>query len=274
MGTILHEEHELLGATFVEVDEELMAAESYVGEVSLDVQLRGCVLADLSPYTYRYVSGPDSRRMLSALTCAPELSVGECGFCPMLAGDASLVSVPLVLVTGDTEYALLDPSPRGVVAEAWLSFVEGIKQGDEVVFEEVDDLAAHTMLVPLMIAGQKADYVLSDYLMASQRPPLPGRVESLLLDRMPMIVAGIPWSLDVPGYLILVPAQVARVMWRSLLSFLAVGPLGQRGLYELLAKLPFGKELCDTEKLPMDVKTLERWGLLREDRTFIGARGL
>ena len=274
MTTLLHDEHGLLGASFTEIGEDLHAAERYRNELSLADQLRGCAVCDLSAYAYRYVSGPAARNMLAAITCSPVLEVGKCGFNAILAGDGSLVSVPFILATGDNEFVVIDASPRGEVTQGWLSFVEGIEQGGVKPFSEIDDLAAHTMLVPLLLAGNKADYVLKDYLISVQKPPQPGVVEQLFLDRIPMLVAGIPWSLDVPGYLVLVPADKAQIYWRSLFSFISVSPMGRQSLHELLSKLPFGNALLDTSKVELDAKTLEGWGLLREDRTFIGARSL
>ena len=273
-NSVLHAEHEVLGATFVEVAEDLPAPESYFGEAGASELLEGCALVDLSCYVYRLVSGEASPALMAA-TCTNEpLAVGECAFSPMLTGDGSLASVPLVLRTGDTEYALIDASPRAEVMQGWLSFVEGIEQNGYAPFGSVEDESAQEMLVPLMLAGSDATAVISDYVSGPDALPREGKVVSTKLDRIQSLVARVPWGLDVPCYIAMVPSQVARVVWRSLLSFPAVSPMGRRGLSEVFARLPFGAQLAETSRVELAADTLSSWGLLRDDRTFIGARTL
>ena len=272
--SVLHAEHELLGATFVEVTEELLAPDTYFGEAAAQVLLEGCALADLSCYTYRLVSGSASASLIAA-TCTTELpQVGECTFSPMLTGDGSLASVPLVLRTGDDEFAVLDASPRGEIMQGWLGFVEGIEQNGYRPFGDVSDEPAQEMLVPLMLAGASATTILSDYVPSVDALPREGRVVSVALDRIQSLVARVPWALDVPCYVVLVPPQLARVVWRSLLSFPAVSPMGRVGMMELLSRLPFGHAVLKTSRVELKAADIASWGLLRTERSFIGARAL
>ena len=273
-NSVLHAEHEVLGATFVEVGDESLVPESYFGEQPAAELLKGCALADLSGYTYRYLSGAAAAQLVSATSTTWVPLVGECAFSPMLTGDGSLASVPLVMRTGDDEFALVDPSPRGEVVEGWLGFVEGIEQNGVKPFGEVTDEPAQDMLTPLVLAGASARAVLSDYVASADELPQPGKVVSTKLDRIQVLVAGVPWGLAEDCFLVLAPTTTARVLWRSFLSFPVVAPMGQRGLHELLARLPFGRRVLETSRVELGAAEVSSWGLLRSEHSFIGARGL
>jgi aminomethyltransferase len=81
--------------------------------------------------------------------------------------------------------------------------------------------------------------------------------------------------LDQPCYAILVPPAFARILWRSLLSFESVRPLGTEGLSGLAtAALPWAESLRDEGRIRLDAELLLAHGLVRGANDFVGARGL
>lgn len=276
MGT-LYEEHLLLGASFLPNESTgLLAVRSYPceGEKDLGEALLGAVVADLTGTTYALLSGdaaPDLAR--SALAGRP-LSVGDASFEAVLRGDGSVLGAPLVLRTGDHEHVLLDPTPRGEATTAWLELVRGAG-GDEGPLRDCSLEDACGMLVPLLCAGDGAGRVVSDYLVRTgARLPRTGEVASVLLDAIPALVARVP-VIDAEAYLLLVPAPSARAIWRSLLSFAEVSPVGVEAVRELFAsRLPWAAALSAPGPVALGRAELEGWGIVRAGDDFVGARGL
>lgn len=271
----LYEEHLLLGARFLPNESTgLLAVRSYPceGEKDLDEALFGAVVADLTGTTYALLSGdaaPDLAR--SALAGRP-LSVGEASFEAVLRGDGSVLGAPLVLRTGDHEHVLVDPTPRGEAAVAWLELVRGAG-GDEGPLRDCALEDASGMLVPLLCAGKGAGSVVSDYL-SQARLPRAGEVASVRLDAIPALLAHVPVA-GCEAYLLLVPAPSSRAIWRSLLSFAEVSPVGVEAVRELLARsLPWAAALSAEGPVALGRAELEGWGIVRDGDDFVGARGL
>ncbi len=276
MGT-LYQEHVFLGANFEpSIDEGYQCVSSYVAEKdAVDAMEEGCVLCDLTGSTYQLVSGPDAAAMAQAAFCAKRLAVGECAFEPALGGDGCLMSVPLVVRCGDTEHVVLDMSPRGPVALAWLGFLATAEEGGVRPFGNTAIEDATSMLVPLMLAGKAASHVLSDYL-HGQALPMPGQVASLTLDAISAVVACAPVTPSgIRAYFLFVPPAKARVLWRSFLSFEEVAPVGllgaKRALYSLV---PFSELVEKNDKVIVTKEQLEDLGLIRADGGFIGCQAL
>ena len=271
---ILHEEHLLLGARLAQTATGALEVSSYAGEKDLASALEGAALADLAGSTYLLVSGPGSAPLVHAALCGRELAVGEAAFEGCLSGDGGLVSVPLALRTGDGEHVLLDPSARGPVLSGWLEFLAGLEGPEGAAFPGVALDDASGMLVALLLVGRAAEEVLSDY---ARTEPLPaaGAVAPVHLDAIPCLVARLPEELAAPGYLVLVPPASARVLWRSLLSFNEVAPVGHEALRELVAtSLPWGAALAEEGPCRAGRPELEAWGLVRDEGDFVGARAL
>ena len=273
---ILYEEHLLLGARFRASESTgLLAVSSYPceGEKDLGEALVGAVVADLTGTTYLLLSGDRAPELARAALAGGPLAVGEASFEALLRGDGRVLGAPLVLRTGDHEHVLLDPTPRGEVGAAWLEYVRGAG-GDEgpLAASSVED--ASGMLVPLLCAGAASGRVVSDYLRRTgARLPRPGEVASLMLDAIPAIVARVPAPAD-EAYLLLVPAASARVIWRSLLSFSEVSPVGVDAVRVLAGRLPWSARLGEGGPAAMGREELEGWGLVRAGDDFVGARGL
>lgn len=272
---ILHEEHLLLGARIGE--SRLGGAEvvSYPGEKDPDRALdEGALLTDLTGSAYLLVSGAGAPALVRAALCGRPLAVGEAAFEGCLSGDGGLVSVPLALRTGDSEHVLIDPTPRGCVLDGWLGFLSGLEAEGESAFPgaRVDD--ATEMLVALLLAGRSSEAVLSDYVHAEPLPQ-PGSVVSVHLDAISALVARLPRDLGTPAFLVLVPVASARTLWRSLLSFNEVAPVGHDALRRLFARrLPWGDAVAREGRERVSRAALARWGIVREGADFVGARAL
>lgn len=270
---ILHDEHLLLGAHLVDSDLGGLAVASYAGEKDLDSALEGALLADLSGSAYLLVSGPGSPALSRAALAGRALAVGEAAFEACLAGDGALVSVPLTLRTGDGEAVLLDPSSRGAVLAGWLAFLAGLEGEGGRAFPDAEVTDASEMLVALLLAGDAAEAVLSDYARTEPLPPA-GTVAPTHLDAIGALVARLPEDAGVPGFVVFVPPASARVLWRSFLSFNEVTPVGQEALRALAARAPWGSALAREGRCPVALDELRRWGLLRDEADYVGARAL
>lgn len=271
----LREEHVLLGASFGELAAaDVPPVTSYAGEGELEGLLSGAVLADLTGTAYLLVSGEDAPGLFCAAACGRELAVGETAFEAVLTGEGRLLSVPLALRTGDHEYVLLDPTHRGAALAAWLGFVRGARGGDgRMPFAAADVEDASGMLVPLMLAGARSGEVLSDYVRTpGEALPGEGAVAAVHLDAIPALVARVPGA-GPQAWLALVPAARARAVWRSLLSFTEVAPVGTRAAGDVLSDgRPWSRALPEDGPLDVPRADLAAWGLVREGDDFVGAR--
>ena len=73
----------------------------------------------------------------------------------------------------------------------------------------------------------------------------------------------------------MVPPVHTVILFRSLLSFETVHPLGHKQLIEgLKTYLPWFSELASNTKVVVAKDKLEGWGLLRASDDFIGAKGV
>jgi len=127
--------------------------------------------------------------------------------------------------------------------------------------------------IDYLLAGKKAKKVLLDYL-GEQELPQDSSLCNLLLDQsIPALVANVS-SKKIPAYLVMVPPVHTVILFRSLLSFEVVHPLGRKQLLEALKMyLPWFSELVSHTKVVIAKDKLEGWGLLRDSYDFIGARG-
>lgn len=268
---VLRSEHELLGARFADGGETGPAAvERYANESPDGADT---LLADLTGATYLLLSGTGAASLASAALAGRPLSVGECAFEAVLAGDGALVSVPLALRSGDDEIVLLDPSRRGPVLSGWLGFLCGsvAEKNPALAGARLDDAA--DMLVCLALFGPGAARVLSDYVCDPSELPAPGQVRQVALDAIGCMVARPLLPADA-AYLLFVPPAAARRLWRSVLSFTEVEPVGHAELRARLAGLPWGGLLAGTDAVRAEAGPLAEQGLVRAGDDFVGARAL
>ena len=271
--SILHTELEYLGAQFSTSTEGFNLAQSFYGEKPLEEALRDCALVDLSGISYTLISGAVAQNFVEAVFAGKQLEVGEASFECALTGDGSLSSIGLLARSGQNEYVVLDASERSLVLEEWLSIIASVEQNGVAPYAEVSLEDATPLLTPLLLAGKKAKKVLMDYL-GEQQLPEDSKLCNLMLDQtIPALVANVSTK-KVPAYLVMVPPVHTVILFRSLLSFEMVHPLGHKQLIEgLKTYLPWFSELASNTKVVVAKDKLEGWGLLRASDDFIGARG-
>lgn len=271
----LYQEHVLLGADLEPSgDGKLMRAVSYPSEKASGPDPDGAVVSDLTGSTYVLIKGPHASELMEAAFCGPKLQPGECGWECALTAEGALTSVPLVIRTGENEYALIDPSGRGEVVVAWLGFLAQIEQNGFAPYEGTKIEDAIDMLHPLLLAGNAATKVLSDYVEHPRELPQPGQVRSTHLDKIPAVAARAPLpGASLPTYVLMVPPTRAATMWRSFLSFTEVAPAGSASLARAMGQLlPWYPVLDEKDQVKPTAAELDGWGLLREARDFVGAR--
>ena len=271
--SILHTELEYLGAQFSTSTEGFNLAQSFYGEKPLEEALKDCALVDLSGISYTLVSGTVAQNFVEAVFAGEQLEVGETSFECTLTGDGSLSSIGLLARSGQNEYVVLDASERSLVLDEWLSIIASVEQNGVAPYAEVSLEDATPLLTPLLLAGKKAKKVLMDYL-GEQQLPEDSKLCNLMLDQtIPALVANVSTK-KVPAYLVMVPPVHTVILFRSLLSFEMVHPLGHKQLIEgLKTYLPWFSELVTNTKVVLAKDKLEGWGLLRDSDDFIGARG-
>ena len=271
--SILHTELEYLGAQFSTLTEGFNLAQSFYGEKPLEEALKDCALIDLSGIGYTLVSGTSAQNFVEAVFAGKQLEVGETSFECALTGDGSLSSIGLLARSGQNEYVVLDASGHSLVLDEWLSIIASVEQNGVAPYAEVSLEDATPLLTPLLLAGKKAKKVLMDYL-GEQQLPEDSKLCNLMLDQtIPALVANVSTK-KVPAYLAMVPPVHTVILFRSLLSFEMVHPLGHKQLIEgLKTYLPWFSELASNTKVVVAKDKLEGWGLLRASDDFIGARG-
>lgn len=273
---ILYQEHLLLGAQFGEgrfphlaLPQRYGAAQGESGAFS-----QGAALSDLTGTRSLLVSGAPAQAFCEAAFAGRRLAVGECRFEPALGGDGTLMSVPLLARTGDSEYVLWDASERYELLASWLEFLAGVSQDGYAPYAGLQREDVTGRLVPLTLWGPGSAHVLEDYLSSGVSLPGRGHVRDVSLDRIPGIVAAPPTA-DGSCHLVLVPPDYARTIWRSLLSFNEVTPVGEEALVaHAEGQLGWLGWIEDTDKIVPTAAELQRWGLARPDGGFVGARAL
>ena len=272
--SVLYTEELALGASFNEGD-ALTGPASYLATDESKPFKEGAALTDLSGMLLLVAGGSPTPSFMGATLGGRKLQVGECSFEVSLLGDGAIASIPLAARTGEGEFLIMDASPRASVLGGWLDFIAKVEQGGirpyvGLALKEMTD-----RLVPLALAGPAAQAVLSDYVPKGQSLPKSGQVENLDLDGH---ITSIVMRPDLPGdpnYLLLVPPAYARVLWRSLLSFNTVTPVGyQAHLSWRGSVLPSLSRLDELDRLSMFPAELSHDGLIRLEHDFIGARGL
>ena len=250
----LYEEHLLLGATFERTELGALRTVAYGASAPVAESLEdGTLLADAS-----------GMRML--------LASGD----PVAAfGEAAFAAEPMAVGRADHELLAFDASPRAGVLSAWLTFVASIEQNGFRPYEglEVEDVSRD--LVPLALWGNDAPRVLGDYVGGASALPRAGHVANLMLDgHIPVVACAVSLG-GAPMYVLLVPPDFARVLWRSLLSFTGVRPTGLAELWDAArARAAWLDALQRPDRMRLDRADLLEWGLIRPSADFIGGRAL
>jgi aminomethyltransferase len=267
----LYREHLALGARFG--DDAVVT--SYAHEEEGVVQEHGqAVLCDITHAQVLYFAGPDAPAFAHAAFAIEPLSVGACAFGAVLTGDGKVTSIPLLARTGSQEYIALDSTPRASVLDGWLSFLAHVSSDGYAPYAHMQAQDVTAKHVVLSLQGEAAPSVLGDYV-GEQTLPIPGHVASVLLDRIPCIVLNVG-TYETPSFVIMVPPNAAVVLWRSLLSFTEVAPVGTQTFVRMESRRhPWLARLCDTsDRLDFSREALVRDALIRGTDDFVGARAL
>jgi aminomethyltransferase len=270
-GCALYAEHALLGARF-DADGTVV---DYAYERNRQPGAGNDVayLADISHVTTLLFSGEGSSDFAYAGFGGKELAAGECAFEAVLTGDGTVASVPLLARTGEREYVSFDLSARSEVLVGWLSFLKSVSKDGYAPYATVQTEEATGTHAVLALWGNAATATLADYTSAAALPR-EGEIASCTLDKLPCIIARPPIP-GVTSYMILLSPRMAVVLWRSLLSFAEVNPVGMRGLQESLrARLGWYAALDGTQQVRMGRQELLRDCLIRRTPDYVGARGL
>ncbi len=269
---VLYEEHALLGARFGRNLEVVTYAGGDIESAS-EASFAGATLCDVSFVHMSLLCGNASSAFVDAAFAGRSLSIGECAFEAVLTGDGCVASIPLLMRTGTYEYVVVDGSPRAEVLDGWMSFLSSVEQNGDAPFDGMTQEDVSQTHVALVLSGAGAKAILGDYTDEGSLPAC-GLVRSCNLDRIPCIVSGVP-GIEVPTFLVLVPPRLATVLWRSLLSFTQVVPVGVEALGDGFKRwLPWIECLGEDGRILIHAKELERNGLIRESLDFVGARGL
>lgn len=267
MAWPLMQEHGFLGASIE--DGRVM---SYFAETPLDEALAGACLYDLTGNLYRFFSGDAVQSFAEAMCASRKLDAGSCAFTAVLTGDGALLSVPLLVRGGEHEYIVIDAGSRREALGAWMGFISTVEQGGRAPYASVSIEDASSLLVPLLLCGKRATELVRDYT-ADQVLPKPGMVASIAFDGVPCVLARLG-RLPEDAFIVFAPPAFATKLFRSFLSFQYVHPQGMGSLAKLMGQLPWAAALSNEDRIEIPRDTLLRWGIIRPDADFIGARGL
>jgi len=267
----LEEEHALLGAS---LDQAGRATSYATVDDELAAFTEGCALCDVWGAYSLLMEGEKAEAFVDATCAGTPLDAGDAALEAVLSGDGSVIGVPIVARMGASEFVLWDMTPRAEALDAWLSFVQGIEQKGVAPYADVNCEDVTGGLAPLLLWGPAATRVLGDYLGAGVEPPEPGHVSTPKLDgRIASVIvrtAAVPDAL-----LVCVPHEVARVLWRSLMSFMEVTPVGTEALRaHACQQLPWAASLVADDRVDLAKDVLVSAGLVRTTGGFIGQRGL
>lgn len=252
----------------------MLRVDEYAAEGALNT--REALLADLTGCTYLLVSGANAPAFSELALAGDALGVGDARFEAVLTGDGALLGAPLAIRTGDHETVVIDSTRVHESVGAWVEYLAQARDARGIeAFPEVEVEDASEMLVPLLLLGELAREVLLDYLHNGDELPEPGTTRQLRLDAITCVVTSLDLPQETPAFLLLVPPGSARILWRSLLSFTEVTPVGHRALSSLLSRiLPWGSVLDGSGPARVSREQLEDWGIVREGADFVGGRGL
>ncbi|OFK24677.1 hypothetical protein [Olsenella sp. HMSC062G07] len=273
--TTLKDEQLALGARFAGEGGTLASPSSYEGEPRPEDLEDDVALVDLSGMLLLLASGAQAASFGGLALAGPKLAVGDCSLQASLLGDGALASIPFAARTGDAELLVMDPWPRHELLHSWMGFLRDVDQDGVRPFGGLDLDDMSDRLVPLALVGSAARLVLQDYVRGTERLPEPGEVVNLDLDGHITTIVASPAGAGDACLLLLVPPACARVVWRSLLSFAVVTPLGHEGFLSWSRRRWRALGSCASQdRVRVSRAQLERDGLVRPGSDFVGARGL
>lgn len=272
LKNVLYSEHLLLGAKF---SNGVVATYPHEPSVqTLRSDMATAFLCDTSGAQTLVFSGEDASSFASAAFAGTKLQVGECAFEVAFTGDGGVASIPLLCRTGTHEYVCLDRSSRSEVLSAWLTFLANISQDGYTPYARMTTTDASSAHVVLTLGGHAARHVLRDYL-EERFIPQAGQVCACELDGHIHAIVACTLVDNLECFTLFVAPHEASTLWRSLLSFKEVVPIGLSTIAELFTEATNWYAYLDTtDALRLDVALLAREGLVRNTNDFVGARAL
>ncbi len=272
----LQPEHELLGA---HINPELQIVENY-GDLSAELEAlkESQAVVDLHGCRMLLVEGSAAEHFMQCAMATQALFVGQNAFSAVFDSDGRLLGCPLVIRTGDHEYLLFDKGIQFENILDWLQALSQAKQAGQLLFNSVSVEEKTGVLYPLALCGPGAKDILNDYLQDTSALQYPGMTTALKLDQIESIASRL--ALEYPVYFLLVPPTMARILFRSFLSFKELQTAGIQALTEHLAggECSFLKLFCEPqegEEAPVfELEVFIKRGLVRQEPTYLGARAL
>ena len=270
----LDKEHLLLGGVMAQRYRTQVVLHYHSTSDEKTALLQSCGLTHLSDLGMMLVRGSDAPQLIQAAIACELPAVGSCAYGAVLSGDAALLSVPLVVRTGDTEFLLVDGSSRFELLFEWISWLSCVEQDGIAPYANTSVSNESSALVPLQLAGPQAGAVLSDYVEQATYLPKMHCVANLTLDTTLSIVLHNSLAQQ-DCYMVLLPPAAAPVFWRSFLSFAEVKPVGYDVIQELERKQnPWTSALSHSDRISATRSMLTDWHICRTSDDFIGARAL
>ncbi len=274
-GNVLEGEHLLLGGT-MEPDAQGRPEAAWYGDGAGEPAAfrEGCALADVGGLVATCISGDAADAFVSAVFTCYVPAPGRLAGALSLMGDGRVVAPVFLAGLAPKEFCVWCPAELAAGLGEWMRGIAAVESDGVAPYASVGFSHGAPLSTTLMLAGPEAADVLGDYLSAGASLPEPGTLANVRLDAIDTVVMR-PEVGSFAPYLVVVPDASARVLWRSLLSFQAVAPVGTSAVWGRVAEEAPG--LVDFLDEPMERRLpadLGLQGLLRPGGDFIGARAL
>ncbi len=274
-GNVLEGEHLLLGGS-MEPDAQGRPEAAWYGDGAGEPAAfrEGCALADVGSLVATCISGDAADAFVSAVFTCYVPAPGRLAGALSLMGDGRVVAPVILAGLAPTEFCVWCPAELAAGLGEWMRGIAAVESGGVAPYSSVEFSHGAPLSTTLMLAGPEAAVVLGDYLSEGASLPGPGTLANVRLDAIDTVVMR-PEVGSFSPYLVVVPDASARVLWRSLLSFQSVAPVGTSAVWGRVAEeAPGLVDFLDDpigRRLPAD---LGLQGLLRPGDDFIGARAL
>lgn len=231
-------------------------------------------LCDLSSMGKLRIGGEDSFRFISTMFTADVAAltgIGDSCFSLILTSEAEIIDTVTLIRTGDNEYMVMTNPPNTEEVFAWLEAHSALADEQGKLFlqltlsNETDSLA----LVTLFGVGSR--HILDELADGALREaPASGSLTMALLDTVPTMIFSSEASSG-ESFDLFYPANRASGLWRALLSYPAVTPLGY-GDYIVLreAERSWLKDVDSVGYQTVDEAGLGH--LLRTEHDFVGGK--
>ncbi|MEY8436505.1 hypothetical protein AAK967_02005 [Atopobiaceae bacterium 24-176] len=274
-ANVLEGEHLLLGATMEPGATGRPEAAWYGDGTKEPVAFEeGCALADVGGLVATCISGDAASAFVSAVFTSYVPEPGSVLGALALMGDGRVVAPALVAGLAVNEFCVWCPGELSEGLMEWMRGIAAVEEGGVAPYASVELSCGAPLSSTLMVAGPDATAVLGDYLAPDAALPKPATLSNVRLDAIDTVVLR-PAIGSFSPYLVVAPNAFAQVLWRSLLSFPNVSPVGTSAVWGRVAdEAPGLVDFLDEPMARRTPKDLGLQGLLRPGDSYIGARAL